>query len=227
MHDGSGVETMGSGGSTVGGEGEVHEFGEVLGERPRGSETVRLSWLGQRGRSERNATIRGARVVDALATQLDASTGRDGQNDESMSEGAGFQSETSAEAYVVQRRHTLSHDAGSASVDVLDAEALNRSSTKLSQYGLTKAANPPPRPPRHVHRPQEERIASPSRQELARNQASTPTSKPIVDADTPRQKPHPSAPTHDAGVDNPSQSLVRSLGRSAARRVSRIVASSQ
>lgn len=227
MHDGSGVETMGSGGSTVGGEGEVHEFGEVLGERPRGSETVRLSWRGQRGRSERNATIRGARVVDALATQLDASTGRDGQNDESMSEGAGFQSETSAEAYVVQRRHTLSHDAGSASVDLLDAEALNRSSTKLSQYGLTKAANPPPRPPRHVHRPQEERIASPSRQELARNQASTPTSKPIVDADTPRQKPHPSAPTHDDGVDNPSQSLVRSLGRSAARRVSRIVASSQ
>ncbi|SNX82553.1 uncharacterized protein MEPE_01259 [Melanopsichium pennsylvanicum] len=256
LHNGFGGREMDSERSTVGGEhasvaGEADEFGRPAGgsaESATGGETVRLSSRSQRRREA--ATIRGGpRVIDTLASQLDdlggtneqgemqSIGGRDGVHIERMRHGV-------ISGHSAQRRHTInSHITPSpaANVVVADEEDRNRSPPKLSQYGLTKSSNPPPRPPRHVQRPSEESIPSAGRKILQgrRDEPSTPTTvMSREDFGTPRATDHRSGWIHDEDIRRgdgqtslevvgASSSVVRSLGRTAARRVSRVLGSGQ
>lgn len=239
LHNGlGGAEQMDSEGSTVGGE--TDEFGRVVRAHANASpagDTLRQSSRGQRSRAARtgvDATVRGGpRIVDTLASQLDTFRGIEGQSAESMPTTAQTVDQSrEGTGYQVSRRHTLSFNPAASSSTVLaDPDDGNRSPTKLSQYGLTKSNNPPPRPPRHVQRPSEESITSPARrpQPANRNEPSTPTSAHPGDIETPRQKDRAVASTQITGGydDLTGAGLVRSLGRTAARRVSRVLGSGQ
>ncbi|GAC97087.1 hypothetical protein PHSY_004671 [Pseudozyma hubeiensis SY62] len=240
LHNGlSGAEQMDSEGSTVGGE--TDEFGRVPGAHANASlagDTLRQSSRGQRSRAARSgvdATVRGGpRIVDTLASQLDTFRGIDGQSAESIPTTAQTADQSrEGTGHQVSRRHTLSFNPAASSSTVLsDPDDGNRSPPKLSQYGLTKSNNPPPRPPRHVQRPSEESITSPARrpQQASRNEPSTPTSAQPGDIETPRQKDRSGASTQNTGGyddDLTGAGLVRSLGRTAARRVSRVLGSGQ
>ncbi|CDR87666.1 uncharacterized protein SPSC_03464 [Sporisorium scitamineum] len=246
LHNGhSGAEQFDSEGSTIGREygsvaGETDEFGRVVEARADslpGGDTVRLSSRSQRRRSERdheNATIRGGtRVVDTLASQLDTLRVTDGQTIEPGQMLGESRAGTRRSAH---RRYTTNfEDVASPSALLADALDESRSPTKLSQYGLTKN-NPPPRPPRHIQRPSEESISSPARKtQQARDEPSTPTSTQVADVNTPRQSDRASGHAHDephyadagsAATGLGASSVVRSLGRTAARRVSRVLGSS-
>lgn len=230
----SGTEQMESEGSTVNGEQgslitETDEFGRVIARGavnslPR-AETVRLS---SRQRTRESATIRGGpRIVDTLATQLDTLK-PNGLTDEELA--------VEETAHVVRpasthRRHTINfHNTASPSSYTAE-EDVNRSPPKLSQYDLTKT-NPPPRPPRNISRPSEESIHSPARRvqrEGARDEPSTPTAASGAlsggDVGTPRASYRPEEA--EAGMGLGASSVVRSLGRTAARRVSRVLGSGQ
>ncbi|SPO21712.1 uncharacterized protein UTRI_01195_B [Ustilago trichophora] len=237
LHNGtSGGEQMESEGSTIGGEhagvtGEMDEFGRVMAEPLQGADTVRLSSRSQR-RSERSreaATIRGGpRVIDTLASQLDTLRSTNGEPDEPPVSDAPYTST----GHSAQRRHTINFHttATSPSASLADDDA-NRSPPKLSQYGLTKSSNPPPRPPRHIQRPSEENISSPGRrtQQGRREEPSTPTSSVVADMGTPRQADVRSGYVHDEQPEPNTglgaSSVVRSLGRTAARRMSRVLGS--
>lgn len=233
LHNGhTGTEPVESEGSTVAGgvDAEADEFGRVSGDPARnlqGGETVRQSMRGA-WRTRDAATVRGgggggARVVDTLASQLDS------LHDEQADAGA------SGAGRSAHRRHTINFSTTPPPSSLLgEADDPARSPPKLSQYGLTKSANPPPRPPRHVQRPSEESISSAGRVQLTRrDEPSTPTSSRAFapDLDTPRAADHRAGYIHDLDdMQRPSPgaaSVVRSLGRSAARRVSRVLGSAQ
>ena len=244
LHNGlSGGEQMESEGSTIGGEhaglaSDADEFGRAAARHDEGSlpggDTVRLSSRSQRSRTERTretATIRGGpRVVDTLASQLDTLRGANGEADGQQVVDA---SHPSAGTSAHSRRHTINFRTTAApSVRSADDD-LNRSPPKLSQYGLTKSANPPPRPPRHIQRPSEESISSPGRrtQQSRREEPSTPTSTVVADMGTPRPTDHRTGYIQDEPPQDEhstmlgASSVVRSLGRTAARRVSRVLGS--
>ncbi|SJX61246.1 uncharacterized protein SRS1_10241 [Sporisorium reilianum f. sp. reilianum] len=239
LHNGhSGAEQFDSEGSTIGREhgsvaGETDEFGRVIGAHDDslpGGDTVRLSSRSQRRRSERpqdTATLRGGtRVVDTLASQLDTLRSVEGQPSEAEPMSGEPRADTRR---LTHRRYTTNFETSAPpSVVPDDAQDDTRSPTKLSQYGLTKSNNPPPRPPRHIQRPSEESISSPGRKtQQARDEPSTPTSAQVADVSTPRQSDRASGGVNDdsGGAGLGASSMVRSLGRTAARRVSRVLGS--
>ncbi|SPO22517.1 uncharacterized protein UTRI_01195 [Ustilago trichophora] len=238
LHNGlSGGEQMESEGSTIGGEHagvtvETDEFGRVIADPLESAETVRLSSRTQRVRSERSreaATIRGGpRVIDTLTSQLDTLRSTNGEPDDALVSDAPHASM----GHSAQRRHTINfHTTAALPSASLEDDDANRSPPKLSQYGLTKSSNPPPRPPRHIQRPSEEHISSPGRrtQQAQREEPSTPTCSVVADMGTPRQADVRSAYVHDqqpeVSTGLGASSVVRSLGRTAARRMSRVLGS--
>ncbi|KAF6767341.1 hypothetical protein PSEUBRA_004117 [Kalmanozyma brasiliensis GHG001] len=188
LHNGTGGEQMDSEGSTVGEHGrfigEVDEFGRVAApaEMTRGS-----------SRSQR--TVRGPRVIDTLASQLDTLRGDEVPVDS---------------ADRASRRHTMGFHG--------EPTDLLRSPPKPAK------ATPPPRPPRHIQRPSEEYISSPERRHSRREQ-STPTTPQTGDVVTPRQPSRASTSIEEEAGG--ASAMVRSLGRTAARRVSRVLGSGQ
>ncbi|TKY84956.1 hypothetical protein EX895_006036 [Sporisorium graminicola] len=239
----SGAEQLDSERSTIGREhgsvnGQTNEFGRLVGaptEPLSGGDTVRLSSRSQRLRSERNhgnATIRGGtRVVDTLASQLDTFRGIEGQTNEVEQSSGDSRAGTRR---WVHRRYTTNFETAASPSALLpdDAQDDTRSPTKLSQYGLTKSNNPPPRPPRHIQRPSEESMSSPDRRaQRALDEPSTPMSAQVADVSTPRPSDRAGGGARegerhgDAGNAGLASSVVRSLGRTAARRVSRALGS--
>jgi hypothetical protein len=259
IHSGNGDQIPESSGSAAGDVGLVSEIGgggqSVYGSTGGSSvvfpssDTVKFSNR-LRNRANTGSTINqdrstqnGHRVVDALASQLDVMRiigtplyGSLGDTDKPTGNG-----ETVSEP--LQRRHTTiarTLTAGSGATEPptesIGKDVDERSSTRLSNYGLMKSTNPPPRPPRHVQRASEELLllSATSRHGTEGSCARPPDTS--IDNDNPSRNAHDGAEgvratdgQHHAGntaVKNPS-SVVRSLGRTAARRVSRVLGQEQ
>ncbi|KAJ1039221.1 hypothetical protein NDA10_000221 [Ustilago hordei] len=224
----SGMDQVESEGSTIGGGGqhgsllsETDEFGRVIAGNSRSLPPGDMARLSSRQRTRQVATIRGNgphRVADTLAAQLDTFRTSTEEQDLAAEETAQV-----ARTASTHRRHTINfHNTNaSPSSSLADGENTNRQPTKLTR---------PPRPPRNISRPSEESIHSPARKTQLgqRNEPSTPTAAAALGGDvgTPRATDR-QAYRYDDVEGSGASSVVRSLGRTAARRVSRVLGSGQ